>query len=50
MSMSRGRGAARMAKGTREKCATRLKTKKRQALKGCYFEPELKKNQSPSLQ
>ena len=27
MSMSRGRGAAHMAKGTREKCAARLKTK-----------------------
>ena len=29
MSMSRGRGAAHMAKGTREKCATLLKTKKK---------------------
>ncbi len=28
MSMSRGKGAAHMVKGTREKCATRLKTKK----------------------
>ena len=41
MSMSRGRGAAHMAKGSREKCAQHgLKPKKRQAPKGCYFEPE----------
>ena len=37
MSMSRGRGAAHMAKGTREKCAARLKTKKKASTERLLF-------------